>query len=58
VGIQALGFNAFFVRNGVGEDVLPEVSPRECYDRNDRLRDWTPGLQDMIISGRERWEPV
>lgn len=31
VGVQSLGFNAFFVRAGVGEDLLPERSPRECF---------------------------
>jgi len=58
VGIQSLGFNAFFVKNGVGDDLLPERSPRECYDRNDRLRGWTPAWREEIISGREPWEPV
>ena len=27
VGVQSLGFNAFFVRHGIGEELLPEVSP-------------------------------
>jgi hypothetical protein len=33
VGTQALGFNAFFVRDDVGADVLPEVSAASCLDR-------------------------
>ena len=33
VGTQALGFNAFFVRDDVGVDLLPEVSAAECLDR-------------------------
>jgi hypothetical protein len=33
VGTQALGFNAFFVRNGIGEDLLPEASVKSCLDR-------------------------
>jgi hypothetical protein len=32
VGVQRLGFNAFFVENGVGEDLLPEVSIESCID--------------------------
>jgi hypothetical protein len=32
VGVQRLGFNAFFVRNGFGEDLLRRVEPAECLD--------------------------
>jgi len=31
VGCQAYGTNAFFVRNGLGEDLLPEVPPSQCF---------------------------
>jgi hypothetical protein len=30
IGAQRYGFNAFFMRDGVGEDIFPEVSPKEC----------------------------
>ena len=30
VGCNKYGYNAFFVRNGIGEEVLPEVSCKEC----------------------------
>jgi hypothetical protein len=30
VGVQRLGFNAIFVENGVGEDLLPEVDVESC----------------------------
>lgn len=30
VGCQRYGFNAFFVRNGIGEDLLPAVDPATC----------------------------
>jgi hypothetical protein len=33
VGAQALGFNAFFVRDDLGPNVLPEVSAASCLDR-------------------------
>ena len=33
VGAQALGFNAFFVRDDLGADLLPEVSAAACLDR-------------------------
>jgi hypothetical protein len=32
-GVQRLGFNAVFVADGIGEDVLPEVSVESCVDR-------------------------
>lgn len=31
VGSNRYGFNAFFVRDGIGEDVLPEVEPASCF---------------------------
>jgi hypothetical protein len=58
VGIHSLGFNAFFVRNGVADDLLPEQSPRQCYEENDRLRPWTSAWKEAIVSGPELWEPV
>jgi hypothetical protein len=58
VGVQSLGFNAFFVHEGVGEDLLPEVSPSECYQRTSRLQNWSQGALDAILSGKERWEKV
>jgi hypothetical protein len=30
VGVQRLGFNAFFIEDGVGEDLLPEVDVEAC----------------------------
>lgn len=32
VGVQRLGFNAVFVADGVGEDLLPEVPAASCVD--------------------------
>ncbi len=58
VGIQSLGFNAFFVRNGVGDALLPERSVRECYEQNERLRIWSPAWLDEMLSGTQRWEEV
>lgn len=31
VGVEHLGFNAFFVRNDIATDVLPEVDHRSCF---------------------------
>jgi hypothetical protein len=58
VGVQSLGFNAFFVRNGLGDDLLPEVSPQECYRRTPRLSAWSPAWLDAILAGPEPWEAV
>jgi hypothetical protein len=58
VGVQSLGFNAFFVRDGVGETLLPERSVRECYERTERLRGWTPAWLDALLSGGSAWEEV
>jgi hypothetical protein len=32
VGCQRYGFNAFFIRNGIREDIFPEVSTKDCFD--------------------------
>jgi hypothetical protein len=58
VGVQALGFNAFFVREGLAEELLPEQSPRQCYARNERLKGWAPAWLHDIVSGKEAWEEV
>lgn len=31
VGCERLGYNAFFVRSDIGEEILPEVTPAECF---------------------------
>jgi hypothetical protein len=58
VGVQSLGFNAFFVQDGLEEQRLPERSPRECYERTPRLSGWTPGSLDTILSGQQIWEEI
>ncbi len=58
VGVQSLGFNAVFVQDGVGEGLLPAVTPRECFDRVERLRDARPEHVEQIVSGGEPWEEV
>lgn len=32
VGCERYGFNAFFVRTGIGEEELPEISASSCFD--------------------------
>ena len=58
VGVQSLGFNAFFVRNDVGEGLLPELSPVECYERNERLREWSPRWLEPMYRGGFVWQEV
>jgi hypothetical protein len=57
VGVQSVGFNAFFVRDGVGDALLPERSVQECYERNGRLRMWAPVL-DLMMSDDQKWDEV
>ena len=56
VGTQRWGFNAFFVREGVGEDLLPEISPEECFDTPVMRMVWRPALLEQL-AGQE-WVPV
>jgi hypothetical protein len=32
IGCQRWGFNAFFVQEGLGEEALPTVTPKQCFD--------------------------
>ena len=58
VGVQSNGFNAFFVRNGLGDQALPERSSQDCYRLNPRLARWHPSQLDQVLSGPVRWEDV
>ena len=57
VGVQSLGFNAFFVRDGLGEDLLPERTPAECFASTPRLRHCTDALSEQLLS-EPWWEEV
>lgn len=48
VGTQRWGFNAFFVREGIGEDLLPEVSPVECFDTPVMRMVWSRSLLEEL----------
>ena len=56
VGIQRLGFNAFFIREDIGTDLLPEVTAAQLYARHGP-KDWSAEA-DAIMSGGEPWELV
>ena len=58
VGVQSFGFNAFFVRNGLGEHLLPERSPRELFDNIERLKAWEPGWLAPMVADGHVWEDV
>jgi hypothetical protein len=58
VGVQSRGFNAFFVRNGIGDSVLPERSTRDCYDDIELLRRVTPATAKVLLEGSTVWEDV
>jgi hypothetical protein len=42
VGVERLGFNAFFLKDGVGEDLFPAITAAECFQRSAPLRSWKP----------------
>jgi hypothetical protein len=56
VGIQRLGFNAFFIREGIGTDLLPEVTAAQLYAWYGAI-DWSAEAR-AIMSGSEPWERV
>jgi hypothetical protein len=56
VGVQRLGFNAFFVREDIGAQLLPEITPAHVYAWAGSM-DWSPNLE-AITGGPEPWERV
>ncbi|MGH7821570.1 MAG: hypothetical protein ACREQ9_17535 [Candidatus Binatia bacterium] len=55
VGCERYGFNAFFVRSGIGEDVLPEIEPSRCFEHPRTRRDLEARLARVR---RQRWIEV
>ena len=54
IGTHRFGFNAFFMANGVGEDLFPEVDPNTCLGdpyTEKRRRNW-----DAVAS--KPWQDV
>jgi hypothetical protein len=58
VGVESRGVNAFFVRNGLEEAVLPGRSVQECYEQTERLRAWRPSSLAAMLSGTQVWQEV
>jgi hypothetical protein len=58
VGVQSMCFNAFFVRDGIGEDVLLERTPAECFAQTPRLHHWSLATQAQLLSGPQWWDEV
>jgi hypothetical protein len=56
VGLQRLSFNAFFVREGIGTDLLPEITPEKLYAQHGRV-DWS-AVAKVVMGGPEPWELV
>jgi hypothetical protein len=58
VGVNALGINAFFVRNDVGPEVIPEVSCAECFATTGKLRGYAPSWLEAMYRDGQRWDEV
>ncbi len=58
VGAQSFGFNAFFVRDGLGETPLPGITPLQCFSEIERLRSWNPGWLEALMTGPQAWVDV
>ncbi len=58
VGVESRGINAFFVRQGLGEELLPSRSVRDCYQQTERLSAWQPATLDAMLSGTQVWQEI
>jgi hypothetical protein len=50
VSVNRYGFNAFFVRNGLGDALIPAIEPRECFDHPkvvQGMRERFPAVKDL-----------
>lgn len=50
VGVNKYGFNAFFIKNGLGEEVLPEIKASECFGHpkvKEGVRERYPKVKDL-----------
>jgi hypothetical protein len=50
VGVNRYGYNAFFVRNGIGDKLLPEIQPKDCFDHPKvvwGMRERFPTVKDL-----------
>jgi hypothetical protein len=55
IGCERYGFNAFFVRRGIAEDLLPEITPAECF-RHPKVEH---GMRHRLPNVLDReWEEV
>jgi hypothetical protein len=58
VGVQSLGFNAFFVHNDFVTGSLPERSPEECFADTPVLHNWTQDRLERMLSRSRSWQEV
>jgi hypothetical protein len=58
VGVQTLGFNAFFVRNDVGIDVIPEISVATAFSTVERLTAYDQSWMDAMYRDGQQWAEV
>ena len=50
VGVNKYGFNAFFTKNGLGEEVLPEIKASECFTHpkvKSGIKERYPAVKDL-----------
>ena len=58
VGVESRGVNAFFIKDGLGETLLPGRSTGECYAYTERLKGWHQTYLDAMLSGAQLWQEV
>jgi hypothetical protein len=57
VGVDSFGINAFFVRDGLAEELLPTLTPEECYEQAVGLRGWKPADMELLLA-QGQWVEV
>jgi len=57
VGNQRWGFNAFFIKNGFGEEYFPEIPPAQCFDNPVMKQRWSPESREDVRR-RGKWIEV
>ena len=51
VGCERYGINAFFIRRGIGEEILPEIAPSACF--NHPFTRYASEVRGQMIANKE-----
>lgn len=58
IGAQSRGFNAFFMKRGLADDLFPELTPQQVYAGTPRLAEYTHSWLEALFEDGQKWHEV